>query len=445
MTPKCTPVDAQAPDAARPAHAAEDVREFLRDLRDRISESNRSLRAAAGRAGYAPSTVSAALSAHKLPRPEFVSTLLGALEAPPEEIELWLRRRQRILDARQAADREAQLLGQVTEQVARVVAASDPPAGGVMRRRTVVGTAALAALGAALCVKVIPTDVAMFGTDPTSTSSPSTSSSGTSLSDTSSGTSSGRSSGTSSPGGAKAGTPSSGAANDTGSAHNVLLAQPARVRSTEPAPLRAKPWHGAPPSTSEAVPGERVVVLCKVGVGAEGEQTWYLLRSGDWIASDDVQLSDEGTGVLPCPERTTIGAQAARPRITATASPSTTAKRPSTTPAAARQPSADRPSAKHLSLSAKHRVPSPKHASAEHPAPAARHPSAEHPAPAAKHPSAKHPSAERPLAEQPPATRPSAAQSPARRLPSPHRRACARVVDLSDVKPAIVVPQRPAR
>jgi hypothetical protein len=57
--------------------AADDARVFLEDLRRRINDGKLSLRAAAAKSGYAVSTISAALSSHKLPSPELLKALLA--------------------------------------------------------------------------------------------------------------------------------------------------------------------------------------------------------------------------------------------------------------------------------------------------------------------------------------------------------------------------------
>jgi len=65
---------------------------FNADLRERISNANRSLRAVAQKSGYATSTVSSALSGQTLPRWDLVSSLLGALRMPSDEQAEWRTR-----------------------------------------------------------------------------------------------------------------------------------------------------------------------------------------------------------------------------------------------------------------------------------------------------------------------------------------------------------------
>jgi transcriptional regulator with XRE-family HTH domain len=77
--------------------AAGDSRiQFATDLARRLDKAHGSRRAIAGKAGYSPSTLSAVLSGSRLPRPEMLSAVLGAVDASPDEIDQWLERRIRL-------------------------------------------------------------------------------------------------------------------------------------------------------------------------------------------------------------------------------------------------------------------------------------------------------------------------------------------------------------
>ncbi|WP_433369213.1 helix-turn-helix domain-containing protein [Actinoplanes sp. CA-142083] len=84
---------------------------FASDLARRIDKEQSSRKAVADKAGFAPSTLSVALSGQRLPRPEMLSAVLGAVGASPGEIDQWLERRVRL----GTAEHTGHLLAAITD------------------------------------------------------------------------------------------------------------------------------------------------------------------------------------------------------------------------------------------------------------------------------------------------------------------------------------------
>jgi hypothetical protein len=95
-----TAAAARRPRAAQPAASGraepDSVRGFAAELAARLDRSRRSRREISTRAGWAQSTVSAALTGRRLPREPLLRDLLRTVGASDEEVGVWLGRRARL-------------------------------------------------------------------------------------------------------------------------------------------------------------------------------------------------------------------------------------------------------------------------------------------------------------------------------------------------------------